>query len=115
MSLNIQGVVTGLNVGSYTVGPFTIATNASGNTATTALTLASGANTITVPSWASCCIIAPNSSNAVALTLKGVSGDTGIPLDLTAPSLVNFPGTPPASFVVTAGSTAATVTEFIFL
>ncbi len=61
--------------------------------------LASGANTITAPvaAVATRCTIQPPVGNAVLLTLKGVTGDTGIPLHKADPtsfgvdsSLVNF-------------------------
>jgi hypothetical protein len=67
-------------------------------------TLASGANTITVPS-ASCVwvIIIPPSSNTQTLTLKGVTGDTGIALSKTGPFLLSLASV--SSFVLTAGGT----------
>lgn len=44
-------------------------------------TLSSGNNTITVPTAGTvptCCTIVPPADNEVAITLKGVNGDTGI-------------------------------------
>lgn len=52
------------------------------------VTLASGANTITKPAGGSTVtglIIIPPSANAIQITLKGVTGDTGILLHLTNP------------------------------
>lgn len=113
-SVTIAGLLTGTTAGTQYPGPYTLTPNAAGNYAVTETTLASGANTITVPTWAALCIIAPPITNAVALTLKGVTGDTGILIDLTSPSLLNFPSTPPASFVVTAASLTTAPTTFIF-
>lgn len=98
-----------------TIGPFTITPNAGGQFAVTSLQLVNGANTITVPSWAQGAIILPNPANAVGMTLKGVTGDTGQPLSLTEPSLINYPTSgPPASFVLTSATAGATQTEIIF-
>jgi len=91
-----------------------IQANATNNYEAITITLANGANTIAVPTWAVGCIIRPNPLNAVAMTLKGVTGDTGIPLDLTGPSLINFPATPPATFVLTSTGAGATVTTIEF-
>jgi hypothetical protein len=113
-SVTIQGLLTGTTSGTQYVGPFVLVPNAAGNYATTEVTLASGANTITVPSWAAFAIIIPPTANAVALTLKGVTGDTGILIDLTSPSLLNFPATPPASFVITAASLTTAPTTIVF-
>jgi hypothetical protein len=114
-TVTIGGILEQLQMGTpVTIGPYTITPNAAGNFALTSIQLVNGANTITVPSWATGCIINPNSANAVAMTLKGVTGDTGIPLDLTSPSLLNFPAAPPASFVLTSASAGATQTEILF-
>jgi hypothetical protein len=91
-----------------------IAGNSSNEHTTTSLELASGANTITVPSWAQGAIIRPDPTNAVAMTLKGVSGDTGIALDLTGPSLINFAASPPANFVLTSAGSTSTYTSIEF-
>lgn len=71
-----------------------------------ALSLANGANTInttTCPALATAgaVILRPPTSNTNALTLKGVSGDTGISLNPAAPHLLTFASTPPTSFVIT--------------
>ena len=54
-------------------------------------TLASGANTITVPTGGStptAVTIVPPIGNTVTLTLKGVTGDTGIAMHLTDPTTI---------------------------
>lgn len=70
------------------------------------LALTSGANTINATN---CPAIAtaggvwliPPSGNGQTITLKGISADTGIALNLTAPTFLPFPLTPPTSFIIT--------------
>jgi hypothetical protein len=64
--------------------------------------LSSGANTITVPSGAIAVTIIPPDDNSVALTLKGVSGDTGIALALLGPSSISLASV--STFVINAAS-----------
>lgn len=70
-------------------------------------TLASGANTITVPTGGSvptAVTLVPPSSNTESITLKGVSGDTGIALHETDPTTLALDSSV-TSFVLTAGGT----------
>lgn len=76
------------------------------------VTLASGANTITPPAGATACtIIFPETNTGddeELVTLKGVSGDTGVvlhPLDPTSIAINN----PATTFVLTASGTLAGV------
>jgi len=78
-----------------------------------AVNLASGANTITPPANAIGVVICPPTTNVVALTLKGVTGDTGVSIPASSPSVHLF-GTLPATFVVTAGSATTGYTQFLF-
>jgi hypothetical protein len=68
--------------------------------------LTTGANTITVPTGGTtvtACTIIPPSANTIQMTLKGVTGDTGINLHLTDPtSLALAAGV--VSFCLTAAS-----------
>ena len=75
-------------------------------------TLASGANTIAVPDKAGGVWIVPPASNAVAMTLKGVTGDTGISLHLTSPTFITFAVATSRTFCLTAG---ATLTDIKFV
>jgi hypothetical protein len=52
--------------------------------------LTSGNNTINVPSGATGLTIVMPTANTVQVTLKGVNGDTGIPLNLTDPSSIGI-------------------------
>lgn len=70
-------------------------------------TLASGANTITVPTGGAtvtACTIVPPAGNTANLTLKGVTGDTGIQLHDTDPSVISLDSAT-TEFCLTAAST----------
>lgn len=73
-------------------------------------TLAAGANTITLPTddtTVTGATIVPPSDNTQTLTLKGVTGDTGVSISPTDPTSIAFSTVPPASFVLTAGAEIA--------
>jgi hypothetical protein len=68
--------------------------------------LASGPNTITPPSSgvnAVSCTIIPPAANIIDITLKGVTGDTGVVLHNTDPTTIAL-DSPTATFVLTAAS-----------
>lgn len=70
---------------------FNAAANAASPGSVELRTLASGANTITLPTGGStvkAVTIIPPTGNVVTLTLKGVTGDTGVPLHLTDPTSI---------------------------
>lgn len=70
-------------------------------------TLSSGANTITVPTGGAtvvCCVIVPPTGNTTSITLKGVSGDTGIRIHNTDPTSVAIDSSV-TTFVLTTGGT----------
>jgi hypothetical protein len=69
----------------------------------TSQALSSGNNSITVPTGATALTIAPPSGNTVAITLKGVNGDTGIALHRTHPTSIGIYSTVTA-IVLNAGS-----------
>lgn len=76
-----------------------------------AISLISGANTINstnCPAIATAagCFIIPPAGQGTTITLKGVTGDTGIPIAFTgAPTMLSFANPPPTSFVLTTNST----------
>lgn len=75
------------------------------------LTLASGNNTITVPTGGTtptACTILKPSDNTTAITLKGVAGDTGIRLHDTDPDTISIDDSV-ATFVLNAGAQLAGV------
>lgn len=69
--------------------------------------LAMGNNTIAVPATAAGVVIVPPAGSAVALTLKGVNGDTGIALDPANPTHLRLTPGAVASFVLNAGGAVA--------
>lgn len=68
------------------------------------VSLSPGANTITKPTGALACTIVPPVGNSTEVTLKGISGDTGIILHPTGPASISLASTV-TSFVLTAAST----------
>lgn len=70
-----------------------------------AVTLASGVNSIVVPAGCTFVTVQLPAANAAATTLKGVTGDTGIPLNPNAGFLGFQPTTPgPSTFVLNSAS-----------
>lgn len=70
------------------------------------LNLTSGNNTINATncpaiSNAAGVAICPPSGNGVTISLKGISADTGIPISIAAPTVLQFSAAPPSSFVLT--------------
>jgi hypothetical protein len=68
--------------------------------------LSSGATTITVPTSARGFVYEPPAGSTVAKTLKGVSGDTGVPMTRAQSFVYLFDETvaPPATIVINAAS-----------
>lgn len=68
--------------------------------------LAAGFNLITLPTGGTAprgATIIPPAGNAQTITLKGVTGDTGIVLSTTDPTSIAFSAATPATFGLTAG------------
>lgn len=68
------------------------------------VTLASGNNTITVPSGATGVTIKPPDDNEETITFKGVNGDTGVALHLTDATSIGLKSSV-TSFVLNASAT----------
>lgn len=87
---------------------FNAASNGASPGSVTLHTLSAGDNTITVPTTGTVTVkgatIIPPAGNTQAITLKGVGGDTGIPLSKTDPTSIAFE-TAPVNFVLNAGGT----------
>lgn len=97
-------VLTGDVTGTETVSA---ATNAASPGSITIHSLASGANTITVPTGGStvtAATILPPTGNTQTITLKGVTGDTGVGLHLTDPTTIALASSV-TTFCLTAGGT----------
>ena len=82
--------------------------------ATQAIVLASGANTITLPSGTTTVIIQFPTGNTAAVILKGVTGDTGIPLNPVTNTKFD-PVSGSTSFVITSASAQSSATYITFL
>ncbi len=106
-TININGSITGTPTGTRTIGPLQL-TSAAASGEVQRVVLQSGANTITVPTSpaASGCVIVLPATNTAVVTLKGVTGDTGIAIGKTTTLVLNWDATAaPASFVLTSAST----------
>ncbi len=107
-TVTIAGTVTGLPSGTKTLTGTLTSVAAVGTVQE--LTLASGANTVTVPTGATAVLITPPAGNTVLVTLKGVTGDTGVPLHKTFPTLLPLDSTV-TTFCLTAASLFASPVE----
>lgn len=89
---------------------YSAAANSTSPAYDTYVNLSSGANTITAPTAATPtrCTILPPSGNTVLLTLKGVTGDTGVPLHKTDPTSFGVDSTL-VTFCLTAASSCSGV------
>ena len=103
-TVTIRSLGGGVNVNDS----FPAAANASSPAADSFVTLASGSNTITPPAGTVACTIIPPASNTNSITLKGVSGDTGVRIHNTDPTSIGLDSSV-SSFVLTAGSTTSGV------
>jgi len=119
--VTLSGNVTGGLDGARSFGPITI-TTAAGIPETLPVTLAIGANTVSIPTGATLVMfVPPNGANPIAnpafggtLTLKGVTGDTGVVISNKNPTLVPFDSlNSSASFVI--NSTAVGSAEVWFM
>lgn len=110
-NLSIAASVTGGQLGSRTFGPLSMMLTAAVDQ-TTVQSLAVGANTVTVPTGATLCVISgpnaaipsPNPSSTAVLTLKGAAGDTGVVVSAKYPTVLTWDAAP-ASFVLNASAT----------
>jgi len=101
-AVTISGYISNLPTGSRQIGPIT-ATSADANGQVQHLVLASGANTVTCPvsPTTSGVVIALPSTGTSLVTLKGIAGDTGVPIGKATSFLWNWGTTnAPSSFVL---------------
>ena len=115
-SVTVDGSVTGQLTGTRTIGPLTL-TSSAAQAQTTQVVLASGANTITVPSTSCvCAVIAFAAASTVTKILKGVTGDTGVAISTTGFVVLTWvSGSAPASFVITcSGADTGNTTEIAY-
>lgn len=100
ITIAFSGDVVGTNA-------LSAASNAASAGSVEVKTLSSGANTITVPTGGTtptACTIVPPAANTQTLTLKGVTGDTGVGLHLTDPTSIAL-ASAVTTFCITAGGT----------
>lgn len=115
-SLTISGLSAGEPAGQRTFGPLTI----QGSTIvgeTLEVLLASGDNTFAIPTGSTAVLIVPPANGSATLKLRtsSNSGDTGLPISITFPSVYSLPSTVPTSLIVNASGseTAALALSFI--
>jgi len=106
-SLSITLVYSGDVTGTETISA---AANSASPGAVTVQSLASGFNSITVPTSTGVTVkgvvIVPPSGNTTNITIKGVTGDTGIQLHDSDPAYISIDST-----VTTIGLTAAAIIQ----
>lgn len=76
--------------------------------------LSSGANTITLPTGTTAVLIIPPDTNTQTITVKGVSGDTGVRVQPDEPILLAIDQSVTTTFVITTGGAIAGV-RIVFL
>jgi hypothetical protein len=106
MSINSVRTTQTVNTGDTAFSHSTASSNAAAPGQEDILTLASGDNTITVPTGGAAptavTIVKP-AGNTVLLKLKGAGGDTGVKLNLTAHDSVSLDSTQ-ATFILNAAA-----------
>lgn len=116
-SLSIAGAIQGTATGNRTIGPISISSSNASPIVQTVV-LQSGANTITPPTSpaTSGCVIQLPSTNTSVVTLKGVTGDTGIAIGKTTTTVLNWDSTAaPANFCLTSVTTqTGLITEIAY-
>lgn len=80
-----------------------------------ALALASGLNTINIPSGTTFILVVLPTGNTQSVTLKGVTGDTGIPIQPAQGCVLFTPAPADTTFVLTAGAAITTLTTIYFI
>lgn len=115
-TISLTGQLISFPFGGVTIGPLTL-TSSAANGQIQELVLQSGANTITVPTAPApkgMLIVLP-SDNSATVTLKGVSGDTGLVLSDTGWCFIPFKsGSVPASFVLNSSATQTSKYTYIY-
>ena len=109
------------NQGSYQGGTFQLApatiSSAFNSLAVNSLTFSGATFLSTVgPAGATGVLIEPPTGNLIQLTLKGVTGDTGIPISANAPTLIPFfnPAVANTVGLTSAGAISGVVTLTFF-
>ena len=99
--------------GTITLPTVTIS-NAASPLSQLALTLSAGFTSVPIPSGTSFITVQTDAANTQTLTIKGITGDTGIPV-LAAGGIVGWTPTSGATtFGLTAGANFSTITRVTF-
>lgn len=109
-----QGTYEG---GTYSVGPNVQIQSAFSSVQINSLTFGSGTFiTTSGPAGAYGCLIVPPTGNLQTLTLKGITGDTGIPISSSQPTLLSFsvPSSSNAVGLTSGGAITGVVTLTFF-
>ena len=112
-TLNIVSSSITTNSGSKIIGPFSVSSASPIGqiidlTFNAAVTLS-----FVCPAGATCAVISPPAASAVPLTLKGASGDTGVGLSPSQPSVISL-GTTPVTLYLNASAAITGVVEVSF-
>lgn len=117
-TLSVGGSISDMPTGSRTVGPLTM-TAAAASGVVIHVILQSGANTITLPTAIapSMAVIKLPATNTALVTLKGVTGDTGIVIGKTGFAVIPFnSASPPTDFCLTSAALqTGLTTEITFI
>ena len=116
-TISLAGRITGEPAGSHSIGPLFIS-SAAANFQVQVGVLASGDNTVTVPTniATSGVIIVLPQTNTQLVKVKGVGGDTGVAIGKTGFFVLNWEsGNAPATFILnSAGTQTGLTTQMIF-
>jgi len=102
-SVSITGSVAGGPSGTKTLATI-VTSNPTSTDAVSVTSFSTGFTSVTIPTNAIGVVIVPPAGNAQTLTLKGITGDTGITIHPVNPTLVNF-ATGTTTFGITVGGT----------
>ena len=108
-TISVTGTLTGHPEGSRTVA---LEWDITAGLSAVTVGLASGANTITVPTGCTLVIIVPPTTNTETITLKGVTGDTGRQISKTKPTILAWE-TGSDFFLLTSGAIAGAEIYFV--
>lgn len=117
-TLSVGGSISDMPTGARAIGPITMTSSAASGVVIHVI-LQSGANTITLPTAIkpAMCVIKLPATNTALVTLKGVTGDTGIVIGKTGYTVLPFDVTaPPTAFCLTSAAThTGLTTEITFI
>lgn len=107
-SWRIYGSVTGLPEGTRAVD-VSIAAPATAVGDSLTASFAVGFTAVTPPANATAALIIPPAANTNPITLKGVTGDTGIPLSRSKPTCLTFVAGSTFGLTIATGATIITI------